>query len=358
MSGPGKGCCTALVIGGVFLCYLLSFMWRSHENSKHIQWLKFEESPFLRSQRIRHFHEEHDLQHPAIICLFSLPKFTSASVVSLSRPPIFFLETSGSELFRGRELCAFESAAKRHPKRDIFVLTVAQRLGLGGAMDQVKEISNLHFKHINIAEYLDSVNSTLKKWYMAEAWALSEYAVNHLSDALRLVLLYEHGGLYLDSDVIVMKSMSDVHNAIGRQDYKQLANGVMSFERGHPFLKEALKEYASTYNPKEWASNGPLLLERLIKKRCNWPCDNSTDIGVQLIPRQKLYAVPYSSWKNFLDPEFTAQIDNLTKSSYLIHVWNKMFPDEQEVAANSPYGRFAQRYCPMSWMFSQEGKKF
>ncbi|CAG0899342.1 unnamed protein product [Cyprideis torosa] len=190
----------------------------------------------------------------------------------------------------------------------------------------------------------------LKKWYMAGAWALSEYAVNHMSDALRLVLLYQHGGLYLDSDVIVMKSMSE--------DYKELNNGVMSFERGHQFLKEALEEFATTYNPKNWAFNGPQLLERLIKKRCNWPCDNTTHIGVQLILKQKLYAVPYRSWKNFLDPEFTGQIDNMTKSSYLIHVWNSKFPRDQEITVNSPYARFAQRYCPMSWTLSQDGKKF
>ena len=39
----------------------------------------------------------------------------------------------------------------------------------------------------------------------------------NLSNLLRLALLYRYGGIYLDADVVVLRPLSDLRNAIGAQ---------------------------------------------------------------------------------------------------------------------------------------------
>ncbi|CAG0915856.1 unnamed protein product [Notodromas monacha] len=61
-------------------------------------------------------------------------------------------------------------------------------------------------------------------------------------DVLRYVTLFKYGGLYLDTDVIVMKPMDDLVNALGLQGPTELNGGVLAFEKHHPFIEACLKE--------------------------------------------------------------------------------------------------------------------
>ena len=79
---------------------------------------------------------------------------------------------------------------------------------------------------------------------------------SHETDLLRLLLLYKFGGVYLDTDVIVVRSLDNlVANVLGWES-KNLANGaIMKFEKGHPFLEACLSRFAKQYNKNAWAAN-------------------------------------------------------------------------------------------------------
>ena len=66
---------------------------------------------------------------------------------------------------------------------------------------------------------------------------------------------------YLDSDVLVLKDLRELHNMICRQldnwDH-QLNNAVIGFNHHHPFLVYALDDVSRNYNPNNWVSAGPL----------------------------------------------------------------------------------------------------
>nr|CAD1844374.1 unnamed protein product [Ananas comosus var. bracteatus] len=63
----------------------------------------------------------------------------------------------------------------------------------------------------------------------------------NLSNLLRLLLLYKFGGVYVDADVLVLRSFARLRNAIGAQtldpatgSWSRLNNAVMVFDKMHP----------------------------------------------------------------------------------------------------------------------------
>jgi hypothetical protein len=68
----------------------------------------------------------------------------------------------------------------------------------------------------------------------------------HASDVLRTQLIVEFGGIYLDADVIVLKSFDPLRNytaVIGREREDGLCNGILIAERGATYMKMLLVQY-------------------------------------------------------------------------------------------------------------------
>lgn len=87
--------------------------------------------------------------------------------------------------------------------------------------------------------------------YVKEAMALKKYAF--AADYIRLYALYTEGGIYLDSDVEVVKSFDtylthDIFSGtepyiIDGKEYYDIEAAVIGSVKGHPFLKEVLDHY-------------------------------------------------------------------------------------------------------------------
>ena len=94
--------------------------------------------------------------------------------------------------------------------------------------------------------------------------------VAHLCDILRLEILYEHGGIYSDLDVIWLRNPTEFLNkkvviGFSNQGYKILCNAVLMSVKGHPALLSyrdwllsimPCKKYWRPANPfKVWSDN-------------------------------------------------------------------------------------------------------
>lgn len=80
--------------------------------------------------------------------------------------------------------------------------------------------------------------------YTAEAYKAGKYAF--VSDVARLYGLVEMGGIYLDTDVEVIRPLDRFlhHSAFsGFEDGVHLQSGTMGAQKGHPWFKELLAEY-------------------------------------------------------------------------------------------------------------------
>lgn len=75
--------------------------------------------------------------------------------------------------------------------------------------------------------------------YIARKWAF-------VADYIRLKVIYEHGGIYLDTDMMVVKSFNDLLKNqcfFGAEDFKYINAGIMGSRKEHCFIKKCLLKY-------------------------------------------------------------------------------------------------------------------
>jgi len=80
--------------------------------------------------------------------------------------------------------------------------------------------------------------------YVKQAYEAKKYAF--VSDYVRLYALYHHGGIYMDTDVEVIKPLDRFlhHGAFsGFEDEVYLQSGTMGAVREHPWIKELMNHY-------------------------------------------------------------------------------------------------------------------
>ena len=105
----------------------------------------------------------------------------------------------------------------------------------------------------------------------------SEYSIVHKSDALRLLMIYQFGGLYLDVDYVVFNDLTRYKNTlvgnsklvnwstcvlvvwnISLRNLEKISvtNNAFAFDPKHPFIKAALDTITMRYNPQAWGRIG------------------------------------------------------------------------------------------------------
>lgn len=83
----------------------------------------------------------------------------------------------------------------------------------------------------------------------------------------RYLTLWKYGGMYLDLDVIVVKSFEGMaQNFAGSESDKNVAAGVLSFSAtglGHDLASACLHDLRDNFNGQDWGYNGPGVITRL-----------------------------------------------------------------------------------------------
>ncbi len=104
-----------------------------------------------------------------------------------------------------------------------------------------------HFPDYEIIQWNEDNFDVNQMDFMAKAYEDKKWAF--VSDVARLIIVYEHGGLYFDTDVEVIKSYDDILEE-NVSAFLGLENGCVvnsglgyGAEKNHPFLKRLIEEY-------------------------------------------------------------------------------------------------------------------
>jgi hypothetical protein len=101
--------------------------------------------------------------------------------------------------------------------------------------------------------------------------AKKKYKPAHLSDILRFTYLYEYGGVYLDTDILVLKSFQPLlgmpHDLILASESKQKINNglIIANKPGVELFKNVLQNYEDDYRPDQWIYNSMIYLNAMVK---------------------------------------------------------------------------------------------
>eukprot|EP01083_Nonionella_stella_P276374 939055_1 len=133
----------------------------------------------------------------------------------------------------------------------------------------------------------------------------------HKSDFIRLLALMNYGGLYIDTDVWLLKSIEPLRKypiTLGSEDSQRaLPNAAILAHPQSVFLRRWYDRYLTDYQPRKWGFNSVLTPAELAKKFPN-------EIHVEK-----------TSWMrpNWAERQLLF-VDNIDLSDkYMIHLWHK-----------------------------------
>lgn len=169
------------------------------------------------------------------------------------------------------------------------------------------------------------------------AWRKTDLFYIHYTELLRLAALYKYGGIYLDTDVILLKPLDFLHNTIGAErieNHTQRLNGaVMAFDKFSPFLLECLAEFTATYNDRLLDFNGAGLVTRVADRTAEEENENRAQHTGELYIESPHAFFPLSCeniTRYFTAPvnrEQQLETDRLIKlifnQSLTLHFWNQ-----------------------------------
>ncbi|KAM6550282.1 hypothetical protein CsatB_000090 [Cannabis sativa] len=265
-----------------------------------------------------------------------------------SKPRFFMTWISSLKSFGERESFAIESLFKFHPNSCLVIVskTMDSNEGLNRVL---KPFLKMGLSVLAVSPDYDYVfkNTPAENWFSL----LKMGKVNpgeiplgqNLSNLLRLALLYKYGGVYIDTDMIFVKSFSKLKNVIGAQtidletgQWSRLNNAVLVFDKGHPLVLEFIKEFALTFDGSKWGHNGPYLVSRVVSRvlYSSSVFKNGEDkkrFNFSILGPPAFYPVDWSRIESlFSSPndEFQykwvlGKLKHIRTKSFVVHLWNR-----------------------------------
>lgn len=249
----------------------------------------------------------------------------------------FMTWISSLESFNQRELFTIESLFKSHPNGCLLI--VSKSMDSSGGVQLLKPFSDKGFQIMAVSPDFNYLFEDT----LAAAWFDQLQKGNirpgrvtlgqNLSNLLRLALLYKFGGIYIDTDIIILKNFSKLRNSIGAQtidletgSWSRLNNAVMIFDKNHPLLLKFIEEFALTFDGNKWGHNGPYLVSRVVSR-----VSASADYNFTVLPPPVFYPVGWGRIDGlFYGPRDEAhskwlrsQLRHIRKESFCVHLWNR-----------------------------------
>ncbi|KAI9326236.1 hypothetical protein DFJ73DRAFT_666173 [Zopfochytrium polystomum] len=182
----------------------------------------------------------------------------------------------------------------------------------------------MHYKHEPAGEWWERAKRlvVLKKIedVPTEVFGKRITNVSHMADVLRLRILLEHGGIYLDSDVIVYRSLDPLlhHTTVlGFEDDDGLCNGLIVAAPNATFLRAWLDAYRSFHRDR-WNEHSVVVPLRIAREDdgMRWKRE-----GLCVMPRVSFF---YPSWMK-THVEFVHKADEYVFDNgyqYAYHAYN------------------------------------
>ncbi|VFQ71960.1 unnamed protein product [Cuscuta campestris] len=186
-------------------------------------------------------------------------------------------------------------------------------------------------------------------------WKKTKYYSRHYSELIRLAALYKYGGVYIDSDIIVVNQLSSLNNTIGMDEEsgdKTLNGAVMAFRKHSPFIMECLKEFYSSYDESQLRWNGAELLTRVAGNFSSNENVSTNNMELKLQPSFLFFPISRLNILRYFTAPVTdterseqdALFEKILHESLTFHLWDSItsatVPEPDSLAA-----RILNRHC-------------
>ncbi|XP_072113076.1 alpha-1,4-N-acetylglucosaminyltransferase-like [Mobula birostris] len=182
------------------------------------------------------------------------------------------------------------------------------------------------------------------------------YWTHVLADGCRLALIWKYGGIYLDTDIISLRSIPFA-NFTCPENPETLNNAALGFcYKHHTFLWNCMEDFVARYNGDLWGQQGPRLITRMLKRWCD--INNLATFigkecnGISIWITNRFYPIPYPAWGRYYVHWEKEHIERAFSDSYGVHVWNFMNKQKKSkvvAGSGSLLEHFFQLHCPTTY---------
>lgn len=188
----------------------------------------------------------------------------------------------------------------------------------------------------------NETNTDLSHPFVIQALALKKWAF--VSDYVRLKVLFDDGGVYLDTDMMVVKSFSDLLDAscfFGAEETTIVSGGIIGAIKQHAFIETCLLEYDRLVIEANTNLNTlaiPLLLTKVYTEKYGKPSFEHVIVKENLVVYPASYFYPLPNAKKDDAKNYEKYSDATT---YAIHLWNASWVtyDEFHYLRKKKYGK-------------------
>ncbi|CAN1806178.1 Uncharacterized protein At4g19900 [Linum perenne] len=245
---------------------------------------------------------------------------------------VFMVWNSPPWMYSIRHQRGLESLLSHH--RDACIVVLSETIDLDFFINSfVKDGYKIAVAMPNLDELLKDTPTSVFASVWAE-WRKTKFYPTHYSELVRLAALYRYGGIYLDTDIIVMNPLYSLNNTIGMEDEltgSSLNGAVMAFKQESPFVLECLNEFYMTYDDTKLRWNGAELLTRVWSNSLKHDSSiRPLELNVQ--PSYMFFPIGSQDITRYFTTPATeneraaqdALFARITKQSLTFHIWNSL----------------------------------
>ncbi|KAJ8570881.1 hypothetical protein K7X08_037853 [Anisodus acutangulus] len=282
-------------------------------------------------------------------------------LISRSCKVQFFMTwISPASSFGRREFFALETLFKSHPKGCLIILS--STLDSPRGVRILRLLTQLGYKVAAVTPELSFLfnNTPVEFWFDDLKNGKKDPGeiplAQNLSNLIRLAVLYKYGGIYLDTDFIILKDFLRLRNSIGAQSvsakgkWTRLNNAVLIFDKNHPLLYKFMEEFALSFDGNKWGQNGPYLVSRVVERLMTSTEKNQFNFTV--LPPISFYPVDWIRIPGFFMKFNTrthsrwieAKLLQLSGETYGVHLWNRQ-SSSMKIEQGSIIWRLISDHC-------------
>ncbi|XP_063297724.1 alpha-1,4-N-acetylglucosaminyltransferase-like [Pelobates fuscus] len=269
---------------------------------------------------------------------------------------IIFLET-GNRTPSSLVLCAIESAARvYHDRPVVFFINGLSEINSADDKDSAQRriqilssFPNMYIFPLKLEEVFK--DTPLLPWYERINSTLQLHWPHITADGCRLALIWKYGGIYMDTDIISIRSIPE-NNFLAAQFSQDSSNGIFGLSPHHNFTWSGMEDFVKNYNGAIWGHQGPQLFTRVLKKFCDIPKFTAVEDvncgNISFLHPQRFYPISYPNWRRYFQTWDKFPTFN---DSYALHLWNKMNKEHRTMVpgSNTLVEHLYQQHCPTTY---------
>lgn len=153
-------------------------------------------------------------------------------------------------------------------------------------------------------------NEYTKEAYQNKKWAF-------VADYIRLYVLYKEGGVYLDTDMYIVKSLDDILNyelVLGKEDNKHISAGMIASVKNNIYIKDLIENYNNIENKKLLQTIPKIMTEVFNKNKYIY---DNIQMKYKIFDPIYFYPFEANKIKSFIKSGFALA----PQTSYAVHLW-------------------------------------